>query len=179
MKSKIYIGIGVLMLLAGAFVKGKSLTIGGTVFVLLGLFLLVAVSSGIEFSESHYRFYKRIFFWRTGHWKSILGVRRIYIRHYTATKTSSFLGSSPIPLEEQTIEYQVFFVRKSGYYKIFHTNSLKAAREKAIGLATKYNLVVKEKEKVEEKQEVKKVEVQQTLRAEKHFIPLEEMASAH
>lgn len=172
-------GIGLLMLLAGAFVKGRSLTIGGTVFVLLGVFLLVAVSSGIEFSESHYRFYKRIFFWKTGHWKSILGVRRIYIRHYTATKTNSFWGSSSIPLEEQREEYQVFFVRKSGYYKILQTDSLKIARAKANALATKYNLIVKEKERTEHKQEAKKTEVQQSSRVEKHFIPLEEWASAH
>lgn len=149
MKSKIYIGIGTLLLIAGIILKSSVFTISGTVFVAFGFFLLVAVSSGIEYSESHYRFYKRIAFWKIGHWKSILGVRRIYIRYYTPTRRNSLWRSSAIPLAEQREEFQVYFVRKSGYYKIFQTFSLEEARQQAKLLSVKYNLKIKEKERAE------------------------------
>lgn len=146
MRNKTYIGIGILLLITAVTANDKALAIGSTAFLAIGGLSLGAVSSGVEYSESHYRVYKRIFFWKTGHWKSILGVRKIYIRHFCYQKKNSFLRNKAMHEESmELVVFQVYFVRKSGYYKIFESNSLEIARRKANELARKYNLTVKER----------------------------------
>ena len=147
MRNKIYIAIGTLLLLTAVIANDKILTFGIIALLIIGSLSLMAVSSGVQYSESRYRVYKQFFFWKTGHWKSILGVRRIYVRHYFYQQKYSFLINGIIPKDrrEQVVMYQVYFVRKSGYYKMFESNSLEIARRKANELGTRYNLVVKEK----------------------------------
>jgi hypothetical protein len=147
MRKKIYIGICVLLLLT-AVIANNRIMIAGSIFLsVCGVLSLRKVSSGVQYSESHYRVYKQFFFLKRGHWKSILGVRRIYIRHYVPQQKHSFLKNRIIPEEmtEQVVMYQVYFVRKSGYYKMFESNSLEIARRKANELGRKYNLNVEEK----------------------------------
>ncbi|MDB5257607.1 MAG: hypothetical protein JWM14_2302 [Chitinophagaceae bacterium] len=147
MKSKIYIGIGILLLVIAALAKNNTVlnVIGGSFFA-VGAFTLFALSSGVDYTESHYRIYNRILFWKTGPWKSIGGVRKIYIRHYSYVNRYRLKPGAMSPDgSERVTEYQVYFVRKSGNYKIFSSTTLQEAREKAGVLATKYNLLVKEK----------------------------------
>jgi len=148
MKYKIYFVTGMLLLLATVWLDSMLLTVGGFVFIGLSVLSRVGVSSGVEYNESHYRIYTRILFWKKGQWQSIERVRKIYIRHYAYMQQYYF---SPLrrveELHEPVMEYQVYFVRKSGYYKIFETSCLETARGKAAELSKRYNLVVEEKAK--------------------------------
>jgi hypothetical protein len=147
MKSKIYIGIGILLIFIGVVNKNNIPlhAIGGS-FLSVGAFSLFGLSCGVDYTESHYRIYNRILFWKTGPWKSIGGVRRIYIRHYSYVNRYFFKAGRMSPdASERVVEYQVYFVRKSGSYKIFSSDTLEEAREKANALALRYNLTVTEK----------------------------------
>ncbi|MDF2454075.1 MAG: hypothetical protein K0R51_68 [Cytophagaceae bacterium] len=148
MKNGICIVIGVLLLTLAFFTENTLLGVGGFTLILLNLLSRIAISSGVEYNESHYRIYTRILFWKKGHWQSIVRVRKIYIRHYACMQRQYF---SPLrgaeELHEPLMEYQVYFVRKSGYYKIFETACLDTARHKADELGRRYNLVVEEKTK--------------------------------
>lgn len=148
MKNKIYILIGVLLLTLAFFMENMLVAALGLTLILLSLWSLTAISSGVEYNESHYRIYTRILFWKKGHWQSIIRVRKIYIRHYAYMQRqylSSLRGKEES--HEPLMEYQVYFVRKSGYYKIFQTPCLDTARNKAAELGRRYNLVVEEKAK--------------------------------
>jgi len=147
MKSKIYIGTGILLLCIAAFTHPNiPLNVIGASFLALGTFCLLALSSGVEYTESHYRIYTRILFWKTGSWKSIRGIRRICIRQYSYVNQYTL---KPMRVDDETckgvVEYQVYFVRKSGNYKIFSSKTLPEAQETASRLAMRYNLFVGEK----------------------------------
>ncbi|MBC7487157.1 MAG: hypothetical protein H7282_10445 [Cytophagaceae bacterium] len=148
MKSKIYIGIVILLLCIAAFTHNDiPLNVIGGSFLAVGCFALFVLSSGIEYTESHYRMYTRILFWKTGSWKSIRGIRRICVREYSYVNKSYFSPGmlSDKDASERVVEYQVYFVRKSGKYKIFTSNTLQEAQDKANRLAMRYNLPVGEK----------------------------------
>lgn len=148
MKAKIYFGTGILLLFMGAVTPYHvPFYVTGTCLLALSFFCLYGVSYGVEYAESHYRIYTRVLFWKTGSWKSIHGVRRICIREYSHANRHP-LSQRDLEDEEvleEHVEYEVYFVRKSGKYKIFSSNSLQAAQEKADRLATRYNLSVGEK----------------------------------
>ena len=148
MKNKIYIVSGVLLFALAFLMENMLMGILGVTLILLNLLSRIAISSGVEYNESHYRIYTRILFWKKGHWQSIVRVRKIYIRHYVYIQQpylSSLRGLGEV--REPLVEYQVYFVRKSGYYKIFQTSCLDTARSKAAELGKRYNLVVEEKAK--------------------------------
>jgi hypothetical protein len=147
MKSKVYIGAGTLIFIAAATFRNLLLLIAGVLVMVTGLLVMYGMSSGVEYNETQYRIYNQFLFWRKGEWKQMAGVRRIYIRHHAQVKQSWFIRKASANEESNdlTIEFQVYFVRKSGYYKIFASNSLQAARVKAEHLAAQYNLEVEEK----------------------------------
>lgn len=147
MKSKIYIGIGILLLLIAALMKNNiALNVIGGSLLAVGTFSLFGLSTGVDYTESHYRIYYRILFWKRGPWKSIGGVRKIYIRYYSYVNGYNLKPSIMSQgNNEQVTEYQVYFVRRSGNYKIFTSPTLQEARDKAGKLAAKYNLLIKEK----------------------------------
>ncbi len=148
MKNNIYLGIGILMVVAALWLENLLLGIAGIAFILLNVLSRFTVSSGVEYNESHYRIYTRILFWKKGHWQSIVRVRKIYIRHHACLQQHYFSALRKIEeAQEPLMEYQVYFVRRSGYYKIFETPCLDAARNKAAELGKRYNLTVEEKAK--------------------------------
>lgn len=148
MKNKIYIVIGVLLLTVAFLMENKLLAALGVTLILLNLLSRIVISSGVEYNESHYRIYTRILFWKKGHWQSIVRVRKIYIRHYAYMQQPYFSSLRGIEdSHEPAVEYQIYFVRKSGYYKIFQTPCLETARNKAAELGKRYNLLVEEKAK--------------------------------
>jgi hypothetical protein len=156
MKGKLYIGTVVSLLLLAALFHDKAWIMAGILFLAMALLSLWTLTSGIEYSESHYRVYKQLFFWRTGHWKSISGVRRIYIRHFLQKQKKSRPQNHTIQEAERdsNVKFQVYFVRKSGYYKIFESDTLDAARKKAKALSYRYNLTIEEKGNEKQEQQV-------------------------
>ncbi len=148
MKNKIYIGVAIALLILAYVMENMLLAGLGFAVIILSLLSRIAISSGVEYNESHYRIYTRILFWKKGHWQSIVRVRKIYIRHYAYMQQQYFTSLRGIEeSHEPLMEYQIYFVRKSGYYKIFETPCLDTARDKAAELGRRYNLVVEEKAK--------------------------------
>lgn len=149
MKDKISLGAGILLLCTGAYFEATWLSGVAVVIIAISLFKLYGLTSGVQYTSSHYRIYKQYFFWKTGEWKSIAGVRKIYIRRssYKDKHALQATEQEHLVAENQTY-YQLYFVRKSGYYRIFTCESLALARTKANHIANQYNLVVEESKKL-------------------------------
>ena len=140
-------GVGIVLWLFAWTFKDMVLTIGGGIFFMAGLLSLMAFNTGVDYTATQYRLYKRLFFIKSGQWRSIADVHYLFIRPYSYIHNYSYTRDrfTKLPGKERVELYQLYFVRKGGYDKLFESEDLRETETFAECMANKYGMKVERK----------------------------------